>query len=196
MKRRLVDAAKAAVEANKGVRGVSLRGIAAQAGCSHVNAYHYADGLAGLLWEAYGEALDEFAKACLERAGKPRRGDNFGSALARAMAAFALEREGLYRLLWFEDLGGAPRGQALEAVVRAKSSFDAAAFAAFRRDGFEADDGVLAGRQAMLFAYLQGELALLINGRSGPDRQAAAKPLVERARRLWGLLLTRDARGG
>lgn len=189
MKARLTAATIQAIEAHRGVSGVSLRGIAKDAGCSHVNVYHYADGLAGLFWLAYIEALGAFAEACFMGVSGRKHGENFGAALARSMVTFALEREGLYRLLWFEDLQAEPRGEALAAIGTSQARFAGSAFEAFRADGLEAEDFVLADRLSMLFAYLQGELALLINGRAGPDKQAAGELVSERTERLWNLLL-------
>lgn len=189
MKDRLTQATIRAIEEHRGVTGVSLRGIAKEAGCSHVNVYHHADGLVGLFWLAYVEALEAFSSACFKGVSNRRHGENFGAALARAMVAFALEREGLYRLLWFEDLQTAPQGEALEAIDIAREVFSKSAFAAFREDGLDAEDYVLADRLSMFFAYLQGEVAVLINGRAGPDKVASGELVSERAERLWKLLL-------
>ncbi|MCX7023648.1 MAG: hypothetical protein NT080_03400 [Spirochaetes bacterium] len=49
------------------MRGATLRSIAREAGCSHMNAYHYVDGLGGLLWLAYAEAFSLFQAACEDR---------------------------------------------------------------------------------------------------------------------------------
>ena len=189
MKDRLTQATIRAIEERRGVTGVSLRGIAKDAGCSHVNVYHHADGLVGLFWLAYVHALNAFSDACMSGIARRKRGENFGAALARAMVAFALEREGLYRLLWFEDLQTEPRGEAMEAIARTQKQFAASAFEAFRADGLAAEEYMLSDRLQMLFALLQGEVALLINGRAGPDKAAAGELVSERAERMWKLLL-------
>jgi len=189
MKDRLTAATVQAIEEHRGVTGVSIRGIAKDAGCSHVNVYHYADGLVGLFWLAYVEALEAFSEACFKGVTGRMRSENYGAALARSMVAFALEREGLYRLLWFEDLRTEPRGEALEAIARTQKRFAASAFEAFRAEGLRAEEYVLADRLQMLFAFLQGEVAMLINGRSGPDKVAAGEQVTERAERMWNLML-------
>lgn len=188
MKNRLIEAAIDAVAARGGVRGVSLREVARNAGCSHVNAYRHADGLRGLLWMAYATVLGEFERACLEGAAERRPGENFGAALAGAMAAFAIEKEGLYRLLWSDDLGGAPAGDALAAIVEAKAHYDTAVKEALRADGFAGEERELSKRSDWLFAYLQGETTLLVNGRNGPDKPKAAEFISQRAGGLWELL--------
>ncbi|MBU0927266.1 MAG: TetR/AcrR family transcriptional regulator [Spirochaetes bacterium] len=189
MKDRLTRATIRAIEERRGVSGLSLRGIAKEAGCSHVNVYHHADGLVGLFWLAYVEALEAFSDACQRGISERGRGESFGSALARAMVAFALEREGLYRLLWFEDLRTEPRGEALETIAKTQKLFAATAFEAFRAEGLNAEEHVLSDRLQMLFALLQGEVAMLINGRAGSDRAAAGELVSERAERMWKLLL-------
>jgi len=189
MKARLTEATIQAIETHRGVTGVSLRGIAKDAGCSHVNVYHHADGLLGLFWLAYVEVLEAFSSACLQGVTSRSRGENFGAALARAMVSFALEREGLYRLLWFEDLQAEPQGEAIAVIGKVQSAFSKSAFQAFREDGLDAEDYVLADRLSMFFAYLQGELAVLINGRAGPDKATAGDLVYERAERMWKLLL-------
>ncbi len=190
MKARLTTATIQAIEAHRGVSGVSLRSIARDAGCSHVNVYHYADGLTGLFWLAYIEALGAFAETCFLGVSNRKHGENFGAALARSMVTFALEREGLYRLLWFEDLHAHPQGEALVAISTSQARFSEAAFEAFRADSLDAEDYVLADRLSMLFAYLQGEIAVLINGRAGDNKEAAGELVSERAERMWNLLLT------
>jgi AcrR family transcriptional regulator len=188
MKERLTRATVAAIEARKGIQGISLRGVAKDAGCSHVNAYHYADGLQGLFWLAYVVALDAFSEACLGRVAERLPGDNFGEALAEAVVEFAQAREGLYRLLWFEALEGGPTGAALEAVRRSKGLFLELGSAALREAGVgDGPDGV-GSRLEILFAYLQGEVGLLINGRSGTDPAKAKQEISGRARRVWNLL--------
>ncbi len=189
MKARLTAATLHAIETHRGVTDVSLRGIAKDAGCSHVNVYHHADGLVGLFWLAYVEALEAFSTACFQAVSSRSRGEKFGAALARAMVAFALEREGLYRLLWFEDLQTEPQGEANAAIDRVQAAFANSAFQAFREDGLDAEDYVLADRLSMFFAYLQGELAVLINGRAGSDKTVAGDLVYERAERMWKLLL-------
>lgn len=197
MKTKLINATISSIEAAGGIRGVSLRGIAKAAGCSHVNVYHYAPrGLPDLLWPAYAEALDAFSDALSARAGARKPGESFGEATARAGAAFALARPGLYRLLWFEDIdgaasGGVPDRDALAAIARAKGRFQSAAREAFAADGFRGSEEEFGRRLELFFAFLQGELALLLNGRSGARGPEAVEGIGGRAALLWGLLVDR-----
>jgi len=197
MKTKLMKATISAIEAAGGVRGVSLRGVAKAAGCSHVNAYHYAPrGLPDLLWLAYVEALNAFSDE-LSRSSELRRpGESFGEAIARAGARFALERTGLYRLLWFEDIDGAasqaiPSADALAAIERAKTRFGEAAREAFAADGFRGSEEEFGRRLELFFAFLQGELALLLSGRAGLRGAEAIDGIGGRAALLWGLLVDR-----
>ena len=190
MKERLTRATLRAVSDNKGVQGVSLRGIAKDAGCSHVNVYHHAPrGLADLLWLAYTIAIEDYAGDCFARAAGRRPGENYGEALARGMIAFATEREGLYRLLWFDALEGEPSGEALAAIGRAQASFLELTASELAAEGLPGGLAEFGDRLEVLFAYLQGEVALLINGRSGPDKASAAEAIAARSGRTWRILI-------
>lgn len=190
MKDRLLAATIRAIEQHKGVQGLSLRGIAKEAGCSHVNAYHYAPrGLADLLWLAYTIGIEDYARDCFARAVGRKPGENYGEALARGMIAFAGEREGLYRLLWFDALEGEPTGDALAAIGRAQASFLELTAAELAAEGLPGGLAEFGDRLEVLFAYLQGEVALLINGRSGPDKASAAEAIAARSGRTWRILI-------
>jgi len=181
MKDRLTAATIRAVEERKGVQGLSLRAIAKDAGCSHVNVYHHAQrGLPDLLWLAFTVGLEDFTLACSERTSGRTAGENLGEAMARAIAEFALAHEGMYRLLWFEALDGKPEGEALAAIERSKATFREAARGSVNDVVEELD---------ILFAYLQGEVALMINGRSGPDAKAVSDMIAARAARMWKSLM-------
>jgi AcrR family transcriptional regulator len=188
-KARLIAATLAAIEENKGCKGISLRGIAKAAGCSHVNAYHYAEGLDGLFWLAYAEALRSFTARALSGVAERLPGRNFGEAAAGGIAAFALEREGLYRLLWFEDLSGEPPEAVRADIALASAAYRAEVAKALAEEGGGKD--ALAADQAAdyFFAYLQGELSLLINGRLGPDRGVARAEVLARCRTVWTILV-------
>jgi AcrR family transcriptional regulator len=188
-KTRLIAATLSAIEENKGCKAVSLRGIAKAAGCSHVNVYHYADGLDGLFWLAYVEALRDFTAQALAGVAL-RDGDrNFGQAAASGIVAFALEHEGLYRLLWFEDLSGEPPEAVRADIALASAAYRAEVAKALAEEGGAKD--ALAADQAAdyFFAYLQGELSLLINGRLGPDRGVARAEVLARCRTVWTILV-------
>ncbi len=190
MKDRLTLATLRAIEEHKGVQGLSLRGIAKEAGCSHVNVYHYAPlGLGDLLWLAYTVAIEEYARSCFARAADRLPGENYGEALARGMIAFATEREGLYRLLWFDALEGEPSGEALAAIGRAQASFLELTASELAAEGLHGGLAEFGDRLEVLFAYLQGEVALLINGRSGPDKASAAEAIAARSGRTWRILI-------
>jgi|GEM_PF-2102891 AcrR family transcriptional regulator len=190
MKDRLTAATIRAIEERRGVQGLSLRGIAKEAGCSHVNIYHYAPrGLADLLWLAYTVAIEWYARSCFARVADRKPGEGYGEALARGVLAFATEREGLYRLLWFESLAGEPTGEALASIRRAQASFMETTAAELAAEGLAGGLEAFGASLEILFAYLQGEIALLINGRSGPDRTSAAEAIAARSGRTWRILI-------
>lgn len=187
MQERLVDATIEAIEQDRGSTALSLRSIAQAAGCSHVNVYHYAAGLTGLRWLAYGRAM--LALSSFREATKPLEGENFGQTQCRAMLGFAMEHEGLHRLLWLDPIEGEPTGPALEAIVRAQASYRAHGLEAMERElGRPPRPGEEEAMQS-LFIYMHGEAALLVNGRSGADRRAVAEAACARAGRLWDALL-------
>lgn len=190
MKHRLTAATLKAIDSRRGAHGLSLRGIAKDAGCSHVNVYNYAPrGLADLLWLAYTVGIEEYAKACLESVRNRGPGENYGEALARGMLAFATEREGMYRLLWFDALEGEPEGEALAAIRRAQEGFLAETNAQLEDAGLSGMADAFAPSLEIMFAYLQGEVALFLNGRSGSDRKSAAEAIVARSGRTWRILI-------
>jgi hypothetical protein len=115
----------------------------------------------------------------------PEPGENPGAAFAAAAAAYALEHEGLYRLLWLEALPGPPPEEALAAVARHSGAY-ARRIAALA----EAAGTAVPGERAagFLMAYTLGEISALLAGRifASPDRAAAE--LAAGAGALWELI--------
>lgn len=192
-KQRLIAATIAAIEENKGLRGVSLRGVAKAAGCSHVNVYHYADGLSGLLWLAYAEALRRFTQTALAELRTRDPGSDFGEATAAGIIRFARRHEGLYRLMWFEDLPSQPPESVWADITHASSTYREEVSRAL--DAAEPGPRDGAGRRLspaeaadLFFAYLQGEISLLLNGRLGPDPDAAEREVLSRCKMFWTIL--------
>lgn len=193
-KQRLIAATIAAIEENKGLRGVSLRGVAKAAGCSHVNVYHYADGLSGLLWLAYAEALGRFTQTALAELRARDPALDFGEATAAGIIRFAKRHEGLYRLMWFEDLPSQPPESVWADITRASSTYREEVARALDAAEPGLRDG--AGRRLspveaadLFFAYLQGEISLLLNGRLGPDPDAAEREILSRCKLFWTILV-------
>ena len=73
------------VEGHKGLRGLSLRAIARDAGCSHVNLYHYIASLDALTWLVYERALILFKDACDTRIRERPAGESTLRAYAAGM---------------------------------------------------------------------------------------------------------------
>lgn len=190
-KQRLVAATIAAVEENKGLRGVSLRGVAKAAGCSHVNVYHYADGLSGLLWMAYAEALKLFTQTALSELRARDPSADFGEATAAGIIRFARRHEGLYRLMWFEDFPTQPPQSVWADISVASATYREEVARALGAGGSDARGGRrLSAPEAadLFFAYLQGEISLLLNGRLGPNGDEAERELLSRSRMFWAIL--------
>lgn len=171
------------IERRRGIRGLSLREIARLAGCSHVNLYHHVGNLDQLIWHCYRVALERYRDWCRAHAGG-QRGAQALPAYAWAVLDFAREHEGLYRLLWVDDLGGTPPSWVGETIGRVSAEY-----VEFVRDA----TGAAEARQvADIFgAWLAGRLQLLLSGRLVEDRVAAEAGLLADAARLAGLLTER-----
>ncbi len=128
---RLINAALRHFASGGSGRGFSLRAAAKAAGCSHVNAYHYVDGVGGLMWAAFLVATESFRAGCEKRLADVAAGDvaAFGAALAAGFLDFGLEQPGLFRLLWLESLPEPVPPGMMERIGEASAAYDAAVVA-------------------------------------------------------------------
>ncbi len=180
----LVSSTLTAIAAGKGTKGLSLRAIARDAGCSHANVYHYSKGLDGLVWEAYSRALADFSRRCEERMAKPALSENIGSAFARAACDYALRNEGLYRLLWLDSLPKPVPITAIQTVATYSGAYV---------DKIKAVLGSADAERSACFlmAFVMGEIAMILAGRIMEGPEAAAARAVEGAGALWEMILRR-----
>lgn len=187
---RLIAATLAAIEEHKSLRSLSLRRIAKAAGCSHVNVYHHADGLNGLLWLAYIRVLGQFTQYALDALddGKRNNKGNFCRRTAEALLRFARDHEGLYRLLWFEDLPGPIPPEAMAAIGQASAAYQAAFDRALTGQKGRVPKRGSAESGQLLFAYLQGEVSLFLNRTLEPEKEQAAQAIIRRSAGFWELL--------
>jgi AcrR family transcriptional regulator len=176
-----------AIELNKGTKNLSLRAIARKAGCSHANVYHYTNGLDGLLWAAYQSALKDFADCC--RKGLDPAGDGFnaGSGLARAVCGFALDHEGLYRLLWLDSLPQPVPDPVMEMVKYQSREYVRWITGLLHKNGYEAERDA-----GFLFSFLQGEISSLLAGRLLESPEMAVEHIETSAGELWNILSKRN----
>ncbi len=177
----IIAIALAVINRDKGIKRLSLRAIAREAGCSHVNLYHYFADLQALLWHVYCRALNEYRDFCVTAMQSRGSGDSIMSAFAKASVDFANHNEGWYRLIWLEELDSQPPPFVLEAIGRISGEYDAFAAAAF--------DGTAASEKADIYlSWLQGKISILVSGRNLGDRSQAERSIIKSAASLEKLL--------
>lgn len=170
MRRALVEAALALIDEAEGCRGVTLRAIAARAGCAHTNAYNYFPSLESLFWAALAEAQ----RRSMETIGRYMAGVNPGSpevvsALVSAQFEFARTHSGWYRLLWFEPIGsGAPPGM-VAALGRAREGVTEMLRPLL---GAGMSDDEVRRITDLVHSYLHGELCKFVAGRNLEGRES------------------------
>ena len=104
MRTKLISSAMNLLEKQEGLRGVTLRDIAKNAGCAHTNVYNYFSNYPELIWAVFLEILQKLVadtEIYLHTPSSPRQ--NFNVFIA-SQVDFALAHPGWYRLLWLEKL--------------------------------------------------------------------------------------------
>lgn len=173
----LIDIALALVDRYKSVRSLSFREVAREAGCSHVNLYNYVANVGELVWRCYCRGIVLYRDFCAVRSSNGPEGERALVSYTRAVLEFARTREGLYRLLWLEDLGAEPPGFVMETVAEVSGDFRAFVAVSLGQEA--------AAEVADLFgSWLLGKMAFLLNGRFAGGRDAAERAIVEGARSL------------
>lgn len=182
---KLIDIALARIERNRGIRGLTLRAIARDAGSSHVNLYHYVSGLDELAWRCYCRAMDLYKLEC-SRAMDAPGGEDLLLKYARGAMGFARGRPGLYRLLWLDDLSSPPPDFALELILRVSGEFRALSSASL-------GGGPEGSLRAGIFGdWLVGRLSLAVGGRFLEGRSEEEARLLADAAAL--LVILRDGK--
>ncbi len=189
MRRALIDAALALIDEAGGCRGVTLRAIAARAGCAHTNVYNYFPSLESLFWDALLEAQRRSGEAVGRQVAQAAPGTPAVlGAFVAAMIEFARTHPGWYRLIWLEPIGkpvppgllprlSQPRqrlAELIQPLLGAGVSWDEA-----RRV------------TDLLHSYVHGEICKLISERDAVDQDRGdALRTVENTLRLLRLLRT------
>ncbi len=187
MRQSLLDAALVLIDEAEGCRGVTLRAIAARAGCAHTNVYNYFPSLESLFWESLLEAQRRGMEFIRQRVAQtiPGSPEVLGS-LVSARIDFALTHPGWYRLIWLEPLGDVPpellprlRGPRQEVSAEMiRPLLDAAVS---RDEARRITD--------ILHSYVHGEICKLIAKRDVADQKPVEpRRTVENALRLLRLL--------
>lgn len=100
---RLVESAILLISRNKGIQGVNMRAIAAHAHCAHTNVYNYFESYESLLWEVLYRSLRMMVEYIDMRISTPdTNGCEAYERIMTGMIDFAIEHEGLYKLISFE----------------------------------------------------------------------------------------------
>lgn len=162
MLEKIIGAALRRVEEGRGLGALTLRAVARDAVCSHVNLYNYVDSLDSLVWLVYGRALGLFREACFARVEARSGAETILGAYASGMMAFAAGHEGLYRVLWFEKLEGEPPAQARALIEAASKDFAALGAQGLSELGCSSS---LAAKAQIYFSFLHGRIAIQLNGR-------------------------------
>ncbi|MEW5866503.1 MAG: TetR/AcrR family transcriptional regulator [Bacillota bacterium] len=177
MRRSLLEAALALIDEAEGCRGVTLRAIAARAGCAHTNVYNYFPSLERLFWESLLEAQRRGMEFIGQRVAQAVPGSpEVFRALVSARIEFALTHPGWYRLMWLEPLGDVPP----ELVPRLRRP---------REEVSTKMIGPLLGTEVrqdearritdILHSYVHGEICKLITQRDLADREPSDPRRIE-----------------
>lgn len=188
MRRSLSEAALALIDEAEGCRGVTLRAIAARAGCAHTNVYNYFSSLESLFWESLLEAQRrsmEFIGPHVAQA-VPGSPEVFG-ALVSARIEFALTHPGWYRLIWLEPISKDVPPELVPRLRRPREEVSAQMIRPLLGAGVSQDE---ARRITdMLHSYVHGEICKLITRRNLADQEPATpRRIVENALLLLRLL--------
>lgn len=193
MRQALLDAALALIDEAGGCRGVTLRAIAARAGCAHTNVYNYFSNLESLFWESLLEAQRrgmEFIRQHVSQAvpGSPE----VFRTLVSARIEFALTHPGWYRLVWLEPLGDVPP-ELVSRLRRPRKEVSAEMIGPLLGVGVSQDE---ARRITdILHSYVHGEICKLITQRDLADHEPAdPRRIVENAFMLLRFLKAEIAR--
>jgi AcrR family transcriptional regulator len=183
----IIDSAMSAVERERGLRGLSFRAIARDMGCSHVNLYHYVESLDALIWRVYARALQLLRQACGYRIAGRSEGETKLHAYAAGMVAFAMEHEGYCRILWFEQLRGAPPSEIQELIGRMSGEYAQLGIEGLSELGCASE---LETKAEIFFSFLHGRIAILLNGHVPRPAAEEAKRILHMADRLIAALVT------
>ena len=188
MRRALLEAALAMIDEAEGCRGVTLRAIAARAGCAHTNVYNYFPSLESLFWESLLEAQSrsmEFMRrhVAQEVPGSPE----VFSALVSARIEFALTHPGWYRLTWLEPISKDVPPEVLSRLRRPREEVSTGMIHPVLGAGVSRDE---ARRITdILHSYVHGEICKLITQRDLAHHEPAdPRRTVENAFMLLRLL--------
>jgi AcrR family transcriptional regulator len=182
----LLQAAEAVLRRD-GLRGLTLRAIAREAGVSHTAPQHHFGDTSGVLSELAASGHRRLAAAMAGRAGDLPQGLARSQATARGYIDFAFDNPDLFRLMSRNELLDAQRPSLIEA--RRLSARELAGVfdpqphdEAGTRDAFAQVSASQAVKMTAVWAYVHGLASLLIDDRL--TRIAAATGAFQEPRDL------------
>lgn len=189
MRQSLLEASLALIDEAEGCRGVTLRAIAARAGCAHTNVYNYYPSLESLFWESLFEAqrrsMDYIRQHVAQAA--PESPKVFG-LLVSARVEFARAHPGWYRLIWLEPISKDIPPEVASRLKRPRKEVTEMIRPLL---GTGASEKEAKRVTDLLHSYVHGEICKLITRRDLADREPAdPRRIVENALLLLQLLKT------
>jgi len=145
------------------LKDVNLREIARVIGCAHTNLYNYFDSLDDIIWEALGSVL----KMMMENTGvnlsnKTTRREQFITILSNYID-FSMMHPGWYRLIWLNEMGGAPSDE-IRAILSMPANKFVEAICELGNTQIPLEKAVTTAD--IVHGYLHGEVCKIINKRS------------------------------
>ena len=186
---RFVEVTLELIEERGGSQSVNLREVARRVGCAHTNVYNYFDGFPGLLWEALRRAVADYARALAGGLDDGLAPLAYFEQVATNYVRFTQEHPGLYRFISLDPVndGDYPVEviETVAALVEWLVDVIIACAPGTSRD--EAENACF-----VIDAYISGESASLITGRSLPGDDIAQR-MLDNSVRLFTLLTAYDA---
>lgn len=163
----LLDAAEIVLRRD-GVRGLTLRGIAREAGVSHTASQHHFGDMSGVLSELVASGHRRLASAMTMAAEGIAQVLARRKAIARAYVTFATENPDLFRLMSRNELLDATRPSLLEArqnSARALADIHGVSTTLVDKNVYGRLNVKEAVAMTAAWAYIHGLASLLIDGR-------------------------------
>ena len=185
---RFVEATLELIEEQGGSQNVNLREVARRVGCAHTNVYNYFDGFPGLLWEAQRRAIIQYAQALALDLDDEMAPLEYFQQVATNYVRLTQERPGLYRFVSLDPVNdGVYPDDVIETVTALVEWLVEVIIAC--APGTPRDDAENAC--FVIDAYISGESANLITGRSLPGDDVAQR-MLGNSIRLFTLLTAYD----
>jgi len=139
------------VQRKNGIQDINLRKIARELNCAHTNLYNYFPNFNDLLWNAMFKATEIMGDFIFEKASIESLIDRY--------IEYAHHNRGLYKLIWYEDLGEIPDR------LKDKVSSPGRKTINMLKKTTDFSETALEKRVNNAMSYVHGELSFLLFGR-------------------------------